>query len=283
MVPPRIARTGKTVRRTTIRNPRAWVEAAVVGGLMALAAPVLAQTVVGPTTLTIEDALAAHGDWVVIPRQGQVWYPRVGAGWAPQRDGQWQWREPGGWVWMEAAPWGAYLPQGGRWMEIDRRWAWVPQAPPRSVVVPVPGIGPGGVVGGVPPGAPPSLTAPAPRPSAMPGVIRPETHGQPPLGQPAGGLPRITRPPVQEQTAPPVIGAPGPYPGYYPGPMIQRPDAVPPPTRYVAPPPGAAPVPTRPMAPYPPGPAYGTVPMPFGGGTTIVVPIQPQYRSVPGR
>lgn len=317
MTPRRTARTGKTVRRMMIRDiritprkpiPRRCGPLGLLSlAVLALADPVAAQTVVGPTTLTIEDALAAHGDWVVIPGQGTVWFPRVGAGWAPQRDGQWQWREPGGWAWMEAAPWGAYVPPNGRWMEINRRWAWVPQAPPRSMVVPVPVPG----MGGPPMGVPPNLAAPAPIPVPLPGVIRPEApvqHRPAPL---VAGAPRITRSPEQPSAAPPVIGAPNPYPGqypsghpsgypsgypgqypgYYPGPMIQRPDAVVPPARVVNPPPGAAPVPTRPATPYPPGPAYGTVPvyptpMPYGGGTVVtpVQPSQPQpYRSVPGR
>jgi len=296
---------------TRVRPIRQLLAGAAGGALcavacaLALGQPARAQTVVGPTTLTIEDALAAHGDWVVIPNQGPVWFPRVGIGWVPQRDGQWNWVDQLGWVWVEAAPWGAYVPPGGRWMEIDRRWAWVPHAPPRSIVVPVPGMGQAVGPGGVPRTVPPNLSAPVPvpRPMPLPGVIRPEPSAPPrfsapgaspggPWGGPSGGAP-FTRPPVVEQPAPPVIGGPVPYPGYYPGPMIQRPDAVPPPARVINPPPGRAEVPTRPATPYPPyppggqatGPVY-PAPMPWGGAT-VVVPLQPQqpqqYRTVPGR
>jgi len=264
-----------------------------------------AQTVTGPTTLTVEDALRAHGDWIVTPDRGPVWYPRTNQGWAPNRDGRWSWVEPQGWVWIDAAPWGGMLPSNGQWMEINRRWAWVPGSAPGTTVIPV-GPGQGGTR---------SLLAPAqPQLVPMPSVVRPEVRvvpgvtpgmgppsvGQPWIGQPGMAPPSVippaatprpgtappnpspgvglqpTRPVPQGPLGPPVIVSPAPP---WMGPVIQRPDAVPPPTRTVAPP--SRPAEGAPQ-PAPGGYQVGPAPYPWGGGG-VVPPPPPQYRTVPGR
>jgi hypothetical protein len=261
-----------------------------------------AQTVTGPTTLTVEDALRAHGDWIVTPDRGPIWYPRANPGWAPNRDGRWSWVEPHGWIWIDAAPWGGMLPSNGQWVEINRRWAWVPGSAPNTTVIPV-GPGQGGTR---------SLLAPAqPQLAPMPGVVRPEVRvvpgmgpsgGQPSVGHPSIGPPGMAPPSVMPPAATPRPGAMPPNPSFgagpqptrpmpvpqgppvivspalpWIGPAIQRPDAEPPPTRTVTPPP------SRPGEGSPPPNGYqvGPAPYPWGGG--VVPPPPPQYRTVPVR
>ncbi len=280
-----------------------------------------AQTVVGPTTLTVEDALRAHGDWIATPDRGPVWYPRANPGWTPNRDGRWSWVEPHGWVWIDAAAWGGMLPPNGQWVEINQRWAWVPGSAPGTMLIPV-GPGQGGSR---------SLLAPAqPQLAPMPGVVRPEVRvvpgatpgvgpppsvGQPGIGQPGYGQPGYGQPgygqpwmvppsvippaatprpgtmppnpssgvglqpsrPIPVPQGPPVIVSPAPP---WMGPSIQRPDALPPPTRTVTP------APSRPgevpPQPAPGGYQGGPAPYPWGG-VGVVPPQPPQYRSVPVR
>jgi hypothetical protein len=42
------------------------------------------------------------------------------------RDGSWTWIDPWGWTWVDNAPWG-YAPfHYGRWVYVNRHWAWAP-------------------------------------------------------------------------------------------------------------------------------------------------------------
>ncbi len=228
--------------------------------------PTRAQTVVGPTTLTLEDALGGHGIWVVEPGIGPVWFPRVGQGWAPHRTGQWSWMDPGGWMWVEAAPWGGWLAPGGQWTERGGRWAWVPPAPPRTIAFPGPARTPAPTMG-QPPAAPlPTVSRPDPPIGARPPVQA--------VPLPGGVPPAAMRPPPPP-AVPPVVTHHAPNWG---GPLIHRPDPPSAPARMT---------PTRPATP-PPDPAAppvvgGVSPhvMPWGG---VIVPTPPPvYRSVTPR
>jgi hypothetical protein len=74
-----------------------------------------------------EDALAAHGEWIVVAPHGRVWRPiHVAAGWQPYLYGEWVWTDDG-WFWLTDEPWGWATYHYGRW-GWDRAlgWFWVP-------------------------------------------------------------------------------------------------------------------------------------------------------------
>ena len=77
--------------------------------------------------MTGYEDLDDHGSWRSAPEYGQVWVPsHVPADWAPYRQGHWTWISPWGWTWIDDAPWGFAPSHYGRWVWLDRRWAWAP-------------------------------------------------------------------------------------------------------------------------------------------------------------
>ena len=56
-----------------------------------------------------------------------MWRPsNVNGDWAPYRNGRWEWISPWGWTWIDDAPWGYAPSHYGRWVYVDRYWAWHP-------------------------------------------------------------------------------------------------------------------------------------------------------------
>ncbi|KTD82209.1 DUF6600 domain-containing protein [Legionella waltersii] len=71
--------------------------------------------------------LDTHGTWRKVKKYGYVWSPNnVGNNWAPYRTGQWVWVRHWGWTWVDEQPWGFAPFHYGRWIFIERRWAWIP-------------------------------------------------------------------------------------------------------------------------------------------------------------
>ena len=83
------------------------------------------------------DDLTQYGAWRDNPGYGQVWYPQVPPDWVPYRDGSWAYVAPWGWTWVDSEPWGFAPFHYGRWVEIDGRWAWVPDVAPGPPAPPV--------------------------------------------------------------------------------------------------------------------------------------------------
>jgi hypothetical protein len=80
---------------------------------------------VSPDMTGYED-LDRYGSWLSDSEYGPLWIPAVSADWVPYRDGSWTWIDPWGWTWVDNAPWG-YAPfHYGRWVVVNRRWAWAP-------------------------------------------------------------------------------------------------------------------------------------------------------------
>jgi len=80
---------------------------------------------VTPEMTGYED-LDRYGNWRVDNEYGPLWTPAVASSWVPYRDGSWTWIEPWGWTWVDNAPWG-YAPfHYGRWVYVNRHWAWAP-------------------------------------------------------------------------------------------------------------------------------------------------------------
>jgi hypothetical protein len=79
------------------------------------------------TLETFEDALAVHGQWIVVAHHGRVWRPRhVAAGWQPYLHGEWVWTAEG-WFWLTDEPWGWATYHYGRWAHDPvLGWFWVP-------------------------------------------------------------------------------------------------------------------------------------------------------------
>src|SRR5574341_618221 len=73
------------------------------------------------------DALSPYGNWVSVPRYGNVWYPTaVGPHWKPYTDGRWIWSDYG-WTWASYEPWGWAPYHYGRWIFLDYYgWVWIP-------------------------------------------------------------------------------------------------------------------------------------------------------------
>jgi hypothetical protein len=78
------------------------------------------------TEMTGYEDLDRYGSWRTDSEYGPLWTPTVAADWVPYRDGSWTWIDPWGWTWVDNAPWG-YAPfHYGRWVQVNRRWAWAP-------------------------------------------------------------------------------------------------------------------------------------------------------------
>jgi hypothetical protein len=76
--------------------------------------------------MTGYEDLDRYGAWSQDAEYGALWIPQVDNAWAPYRDGRWTWLDPWGWTWVDNAPWG-YAPfHYGRWVQVNRRWAWAP-------------------------------------------------------------------------------------------------------------------------------------------------------------
>ena len=81
---------------------------------------------VAPTTPGVYE-LDQYGQWNDTSEYGQVWRPNhVADDWAPYRHGHWEWIAPWGWTWIDDAPWGFAPSHYGRWVYVDRYWAWHP-------------------------------------------------------------------------------------------------------------------------------------------------------------
>ncbi|HEX9052404.1 MAG TPA: DUF6600 domain-containing protein, partial [Anaeromyxobacter sp.] len=80
----------------------------------------------GVTLETFQSPLAPYGEWVQVPRYGQVWRPSVAAGWRPYYYGRWEWTNEG-WLWVSDEPWGWAAYHYGRWAyDQYYGWIWVP-------------------------------------------------------------------------------------------------------------------------------------------------------------
>jgi hypothetical protein len=76
--------------------------------------------------MTGYEDLDRYGNWSTDSEYGPLWIPAVASSWVPYRDGSWTWIDPWGWTWVDNAPWG-YAPfHYGRWVYVNRRWAWAP-------------------------------------------------------------------------------------------------------------------------------------------------------------
>ena len=81
---------------------------------------------VAPTTPGVYE-LDQYGQWHDSGEFGPVWRPNnVADDWAPYRYGRWDWISPWGWTWIDDAPWGFAPSHYGRWVYVDRYWAWHP-------------------------------------------------------------------------------------------------------------------------------------------------------------
>ena len=81
---------------------------------------------VAPTTPGAYE-LDQYGQWHETSEYGAVWRPNnVNDDWAPYRHGRWEWIAPWGWTWIDDAPWGYAPSHYGRWVYVDRYWAWHP-------------------------------------------------------------------------------------------------------------------------------------------------------------
>jgi len=81
---------------------------------------------VPPGTYGVDD-LDHYGTWRVVPDYGSVWVPTaVQSDWAPYSTGSWVLDPSYGWTWVDTAPWGWAPFHYGRWVFVDRFWAWAP-------------------------------------------------------------------------------------------------------------------------------------------------------------
>ena len=81
------------------------------------------------------DELDHYGTWRVVPEYGPVWIPQsVPREWAPYSAGTWTWDPYYQWTWVDYSPWGWAPYHYGRWVFVNRFWAWAPGPP---VVAPV--------------------------------------------------------------------------------------------------------------------------------------------------
>lgn len=73
------------------------------------------------------EELDQHGRWRVVPEYGPVWIPYdIAPDWAPYSTGSWVWDPYYEWTWIDDAPWGWAPFHYGRWVYVDRYWAWAP-------------------------------------------------------------------------------------------------------------------------------------------------------------
>jgi hypothetical protein len=100
---------------------------AMAGCARAPAPPTPPPPQAGVTLEVFDDALAMHGEWIVVARYGRVWRPlHVGVGWQPYLYGEWVWTADG-WFWLTDEPWGWATYHYGRWAwDPALGWFWVP-------------------------------------------------------------------------------------------------------------------------------------------------------------
>ncbi len=80
-----------------------------------------------PLTMYGGSELDRYGAWRVEAEYGPVWVPQAQpADWAPYSSGRWMWDPYYGWTWVDDAPWGWAPYHYGRWVFLDRAWAWAP-------------------------------------------------------------------------------------------------------------------------------------------------------------
>ncbi len=73
------------------------------------------------------DDLDHYGSWRVVPEYGPVWIPSgVPVDWVPYSTGSWIMDPYYGWTWVSSQPWGWAPFHYGRWVRLDRYWAWAP-------------------------------------------------------------------------------------------------------------------------------------------------------------
>lgn len=73
------------------------------------------------------EELDQYGSWRVVPEYGPVWIPNdTRPDWAPYSTGSWVWDPYYEWTWIDDAPWGWAPFHYGRWVYVDRYWAWAP-------------------------------------------------------------------------------------------------------------------------------------------------------------
>jgi len=124
--------TVRAGRRADITGPDLRTAQAVRDGFddWALDRDRQAQAVVAtryiPPEMTGYEDLDRYGSWSNDNDYGALWMPAVASTWVPYRDGRWTWVSPWGWTWVDNAPWG-YAPfHYGRWVQVNKRWAWAP-------------------------------------------------------------------------------------------------------------------------------------------------------------
>jgi hypothetical protein len=80
-----------------------------------------------PLTMYGASDLDRYGSWRTEAEYGPVWIPSTQpADWVPYSAGRWMWDPYYGWTWVDDAPWGWAPYHYGRWVFLDRVWAWVP-------------------------------------------------------------------------------------------------------------------------------------------------------------
>jgi len=79
--------------------------------------------------------LQHHGLWALTERYGWVWEPQVMSDWAPFKDGRWVEIKPFGRTWIDTASWGFATSHYGHWVQVEDRWAWVPDNPVREPAI----------------------------------------------------------------------------------------------------------------------------------------------------
>ena len=73
------------------------------------------------------DDLDHYGTWRVVPEYGPVWIPSgVPGDWVPYSTGAWIMDPYYGWTWVSSQPWGWAPFHYGRWVRLERYWAWAP-------------------------------------------------------------------------------------------------------------------------------------------------------------
>ena len=73
------------------------------------------------------EELERHGTWSETTQYGAVWQPHQ-RNWTPYRQGEWRWIAPWGWTWVDQTSWAYVTSHYGRWVWLERNWAWVPGA-----------------------------------------------------------------------------------------------------------------------------------------------------------
>ncbi|PKL83513.1 MAG: hypothetical protein CVV24_04690 [Ignavibacteriae bacterium HGW-Ignavibacteriae-3] len=67
-----------------------------------------------------------YGQWINVPRLGNVWRPNSGYDWSPYNTGQWELTDRG-WMWFSDEPYGWIVYHYGNWAFTDSDgWVWSP-------------------------------------------------------------------------------------------------------------------------------------------------------------